>query len=156
MYKCRHETQNLFLIILYHTWSQDNCGLFLKLSSDLPSACRELTSLVFLFRVSLESRDLLVFMVPVDPPDLLDPLDCPVLPERLVVRYETFTRVLAQSSLGHCKCTYKFTHIQHSLVNNACISAGKYYDDWPSSPLFHRDLLVTMVPLVVTEQLALR
>lgn len=37
--------------------------------------------------MSLESRDLLDLLVSVDPPDLLDPLDCLVLLERLVVRY---------------------------------------------------------------------
>lgn len=38
--------------------------------------------------MSLESRDPLDFLVSVDPLDQLDPLDCLVLPERLVVRYE--------------------------------------------------------------------
>lgn len=38
------------------------------------------------FRVSLESRDPLDSLVSVDPPDLLDPLDCLVPAERLVVR----------------------------------------------------------------------
>lgn len=38
--------------------------------------------------MSLESRDPLELLVSVDPLDLLDPLDCLVLPERLVVRYE--------------------------------------------------------------------
>lgn len=37
--------------------------------------------------MSLESRDLLEFSASVDPPDPLDPLDCPVLMERLVVMY---------------------------------------------------------------------
>lgn len=40
------------------------------------------------FRVSLESRDLLDLLVSVDLPDLLDPPDCQVPLERLVVRYE--------------------------------------------------------------------
>lgn len=39
--------------------------------------------------MSLESRDPLELLVSVDPLDLLDPLDCLVLPERLVVRYES-------------------------------------------------------------------
>ncbi len=39
--------------------------------------------------MSLESRDLLDLLVSVDPLDLLDPQDCPVLLERLVVRYAT-------------------------------------------------------------------
>lgn len=38
--------------------------------------------------MSLESRDPLDLLVSVEPPDLLDPLDCLVLPERLAVRYE--------------------------------------------------------------------
>lgn len=37
--------------------------------------------------MSQESRDPLDLLVSVDPPDLLDPLDCLVLLERLVVRY---------------------------------------------------------------------
>lgn len=53
------------------------------------SACMQRTDTsCFFFRVSLESRDLLDLLVSVDPPDLLDPLDCLVLLERLVVRYE--------------------------------------------------------------------
>lgn len=43
--------------------------------------------------MSLESRDLLDLLVSVDPPDLLDPLDCLVQPERLVVRYEAQSTV---------------------------------------------------------------
>lgn len=55
----------------------------------------ELTPLLFLFlRVSLESRALGDLLVSVDPLDLLDLLDCPVLPERLVVRYDDLTSVL--------------------------------------------------------------
>lgn len=42
--------------------------------------------LLLFFRVSLESRDPLDSLVSVDPPDLLDPLDCLVPAERLVVR----------------------------------------------------------------------
>lgn len=45
----------------------------------------ELIILVF-FRVSLESRDLPDLLVSVEPLDLLAPLGCLVLPERLVVR----------------------------------------------------------------------
>lgn len=43
---------------------------------------------ILLFRVSLESRDLVDLLVSVDPLDLLDPLDSVVPLESLVGRYE--------------------------------------------------------------------
>lgn len=55
-------------------------------------------SVVFL-RVSPESRDLLAWLVSVDPLDPLDPLDCLVPLERLVVRYKV---TIFEDFLSNC------------------------------------------------------
>lgn len=62
---------------------------------------------ILLFRVSLESRDLLDPLASVDPLDPLDPLDSMVPLESPVVRYEasassTFT--LTDLRRSHCLC----------------------------------------------------
>lgn len=50
--------------------------------------------------MSLESRDPADLLVSVEPPDLLDPLDCLVPLERLVVRYTTWILYNMNSSLS--------------------------------------------------------
>lgn len=55
--------------------------------------------------MSLESRGLLDLLVSVDPPDLLVPLDCLVLLERLVVRYAASgfgLLILNQGAVVYC------------------------------------------------------
>lgn len=72
----------------------------------------------FFFRVSLESRDPLDLLVSVDPPDLLDPLDCPVLPERLVVRYEASICCITHSESSH-KFSIQWL-MMHRMASLAC------------------------------------
>lgn len=90
--------------------------------------------------MSLESRDLSELLVSAVPPDLLDPLDWLVLPERLAVRYEASLR----------------TNVYRLCTGGACslTSSAEHFSS--SSLLFDRDQLVTMVPLVATEPLAPR